>query len=613
MTVTLPGPVVTYEYFDQLWRSSRTHNAATNIQALSEYQTSGGVNYSLVSNPHSASGNPDGWTLTRKDTANRVTSVETFAGSGKPAPFGSNSSSTGAVTTSYAADMTTVTDQAGKARQNRTDALGRLVQVIEDPGVLNYTTTYAYNALDSLTGVTQGSQTRTFAYDWLGRLTSATNPESGTTNYTYDGNGNLTSRTDALSRTTTMSYDRVDRVTLKDYPAGTPDVTYCYDGKVASGSPGVCQAGSGSGYPVRQLTEVSSSVSKTDYTYDALGRPLTSTQTTGATAYGFSYTWNPASALTSVTYPSGKTVSYCFDSAYRPVGVRTGSGSCTPGTAGVYAGNGSYAPHGALAQLQLGNSLWETTQYNSRLQPSAIKLGMSAGSDSVFGSALDYGTTNNNGNVLSQTITGSGLSKTQTYQYDGASRLSVASESGSAWSRNFGYDAKSNGWVSSWTGISPASFTPQSSTWFDSNNRLVNAGLGIQHDATGNQTAIGGYGFTFDAENRLATSTINSATTTNVYDGEGRRVKKVNPDQSQTVYVYNAMGQLAAEYASNPPAGGGTIYLTADHLGSTRVATSATGTTLARRDYLPFGEEIPSGIGSRTSLWSAKKAPPSQR
>jgi RHS repeat-associated protein len=68
--------------------------------------------------------------------------------------------------------------------------------------------------------------------------------------------------------------------------------------------------------------------------------------------------------------------------------------------------------------------------------------------------------------------------------------------------------------------------------------------------------------------------------------------------------VYNAGGQLIAEYHSDPvpPAagGGGTSYLTSDHLGSTRVVTKADGAVKARYDYLPFGEELGSGIGGRT-------------
>ena len=64
-------------------------------------------------------------------------------------------------------------------------------------GSPNQATSYGYNALDNLTRVTQGAQTRTFAYDSLSRLTSAANPESGAIAYTYDNNGNLTQRTDA--------------------------------------------------------------------------------------------------------------------------------------------------------------------------------------------------------------------------------------------------------------------------------------------------------------------------------------------------------------------------------------------------------------------------------
>ncbi|MGQ9635375.1 MAG: hypothetical protein ACUVXB_14155 [Bryobacteraceae bacterium] len=46
--------------------------------------------------------------------------------------------------------------------------------------------------------------------------------------------------------------------------------------------------------------------------------------------------------------------------------------------------------------------------------------------------------------------------------------------------------------VPSWStgaGWAPGSFTPASPSWFDGNNRLVNAVLGIQYDAAGNLTA----------------------------------------------------------------------------------------------------------------------------
>lgn len=65
--------------------------------------------------------------------------------------------------------------------------------------------------------------------------------------------------------------------------------------------------------------------------------------------------------------------------------------------------------------------------------------------------------------------------------------------------------------------------------------------------------------------------------------------------------LLNVAGQLIAEYTSGSPSGSGTSYLTSDHLGSTRVVMKPDG-SVARYDYLPFGEEIPSTVGGRSSV-----------
>lgn len=41
-------------------------------------------------------------------------------------------------------------------------------------------------------------------------------------------------------------------------------------------------------------------------------------------------------------------------------------------------------------------------------------------------------------------------------------------------------------------------------------------------------------------------------------------------------------------------------YLTTDHLGSPRVITDRTGNVVARRDFMPFGEELGAGVGTRS-------------
>jgi YD repeat-containing protein len=109
-----------------------------------------------------------------------------------------------------------VTDQDLKKRKSVTDGLGRLKEVYEDPNGSNYLTSYNYDVLDDLITVTQGTQTRTFVYDSLKRLTSAANPESATISYQYDNNGNLTRKTDALGYID-YTYDALNRNTTANY------------------------------------------------------------------------------------------------------------------------------------------------------------------------------------------------------------------------------------------------------------------------------------------------------------------------------------------------------------------------------------------------------------
>jgi RHS repeat-associated protein len=83
---------------------------------------------------------------------------------------------------------------------------------------------------------------------------------------------------------------------------------------------------------------------------------------------------------------------------------------------------------------------------------------------------------------------------------------------------------------------------------------------------------------------------------------EGKRIKKVVPETSETtVFVYSA-GKLIAEYSTaSPPTNPTTSYTTTDHLGSPRVITDATGYVTSRRDFLPFGEELTINVGGRTT------------
>jgi YD repeat-containing protein len=109
---------------------------------------------------------------------------------------------------------------------------------------------------------------------------------------------------------------------------------------------------------------------------------------------------------------------------------------------------------------------------------------------------------------------------------------------------------------------------------------------------------VGGDTLTYDAENRQVTATnsslIGPGTESYYYDGNGQRVQKTGPGGTPvTVYVYDAMGQLAAEYGTAlGSAGCQTCYLITDPLGSTRLVMDENGAVFGAHDFLPFGEEI---------------------
>lgn len=567
--------------------------------------------YQLVSNSYrattsSAAGSEMtmGWTRSRSDKGGHTIAVDTFAGSSLPAPWGANSSSTGVVLTSYDANATTVLDQAGKIRRSLRDGLGRLSRVDEPDsnGVLgsvsspNQATSYAYNALDNLTTVVQGAQTRTFVYDSLKRLTSATNPESGTFTYSYDNNGNLASKIDPRSITTSFVYDSLNRVTSRVYSDGTPTVSYTYDAAGVANSKG-------------RLTSVSSSVSASNYTaYDVLGRVTAANQVTDGQTYPMTYTYNLAGSQTSFTYPSSRVISIEFDETGRMAGVRDqATGTYYGGAAGTDSTNRiRYAAHGGVSAVKLGNNLWEHTDFNSRLEPTEIALGTSTTDSSTLRLTYNYGTTNNNEDVQSVSYAGGGLSYTQSFAYDELNRLTTSAESTGGWSQTNKYDRYGNRAVDLGGG--------NRSLYFNTANRITNAGY--SYDVAGNLTNDGTQSFGYDAENKI--NTVNGVPDVYRYDGDGNRIRKNFTSGERVRMVYSG-GQLVAEYDLNTGSlkkeyvygakgllgivepSTGIRYLTSDHLGSVRVITNSGAAVVSRHDYMPSGEEIGSGVGGRTA------------
>lgn len=282
----------------------------------------------------------------------------------------------------------------------------------------------------------------------------------------------------------------------------------------------------------------------------------------------------------------------------------------------AYANNFTYNAAGAVTSMQLGNGAWESTVFNSRLQPTQIALGTTQGGTGLLDLDYTYGGANNNGNVLTQTITvptvgtNTGFAAVQTYSYDSLNRLKDATEmltpnGGSAtetWKQTFLFDRYGNRTfdttLNRTTTIPPGCPTAVCNPSANPSDNKLKASDGYVFDNSGNTTTDAeSRTFIYDAENKQ--TEVRDASSNVIgqyfYDGDGKRVKKYVPGTGEaTIFVHDAGGKLVAEYSTivEPIETAKVAYLTNDHLGSPRINTDRDGNVTARHDYHPFGEEI---------------------
>ncbi len=353
--------------------------------------------------------------------------------------------------------------------------------------------------------------------------------------------------------------------------------------------------------------------------------------------YVTGYTYTLAGAIDTEYYPSGRMVKNVLDASGDLSQVKSARCGSTHGVSASctdqqgfwsYAKNFTYNAAGAVTSMQLGNGRWESTVFNSRLQPTQIALGTVQNGYDKLKLNYTYNTTgnaDNNGNVQSQTITvptvgaNTGFVAVQNYHYDSLNRLKDATENvtpngglaSQSWKQAFTFDRYGN------RNFDEANTTTLPKNCGTSPNFVVCTAdrniynPGINGDGKNRLNASNGYGFdnarntaddaqgrtfVYDAENKqISVSDPNGTIGQYFYDGDGKRVKKYVPSTGEvTIFVYDAAGKEIAEYSTIVAASqdAKVNYLTADHLGSPRINTDQNGNIIARHDYMPFGEEI---------------------
>jgi RHS repeat-associated protein len=539
---------------------------------------------------NSPSGNYGLMTTTNVDALGRPVSLQQPDGS--------------ATTTSYAGNCQTVTDEAGKSRQSCFDALGRLTQVLEDPGTtphLNYETDYGYDVLNNLTSLTQKGgaassqwRTRSFTYDSLSRLTCAANPETtsglstvnqascpatyagsytaGTIGYTYDGDGEVVTKTAPAPNQTgtstvaiTYSYNSDHQLIGKTYSDGTtPSAQFGYNGTAISGCTTTPPTLADSN-PVHTRTAMCDGSGATSWAHDSMGRVLTEKRSivgTSTLTNTIQYSYYKDGELNVVTYPnSNRQITYTVNSSGGYTAGRAVKAVDTTNNVN-HATGATYAPQGGLASLTIGASVNGAETYNARMQP--LQMYYTAGTISsttltqlqqsacptatatIMSRSYNFGQGSNDNGAVQSITNCRDTNRTQNFVYDSLNRIQQAYSSGSNWGETFGPVATNPGVAPSSPGIDPwGNLTNRSGVIGKTNYEPLNvAPASIKNQLNG---------FCNDSAGNLVLNTAcptGTFTPTYSYDAENRLIAT-----GGVTYTYDGNGRRVKK--SN-----GTIYWT---------------------------------------------------
>ncbi len=451
-------------------------------------------------------------------------------------------------------------------------------------------TYYSYDAQGHLLQIIQGQQTRTFQYDSLGRVTQSVIPETGYLAATiqYTDFGSLSQLTDprvlpgtSIPLTTTFSYDTLNRIKTVTYNDGTPTVNYTYNPPGSSNNTG------------GRVSNVTNGVSSETYQYDVMGRPRVSSKVIGGQTYEIDYQYNPDGTLASITYPSGRVITYDEDALGRIADIKSNSSSLLT--------IGSYSPANKVLSETYGNGITGNYNFNNQLQLSAIKYSSSAGD--LLNLAYNYGGAEDNGQILG-IIDNVTSARGTSYIYDALGRLQTAGTndlvSANTWQLQFTYDQYGNRLDETPTGGTAS--MPSNHVLVDATTNHIKSAT---YDAAGHMTSDGLFNYVFNAAGQMtAVNPLGSTTplATFSYDAKGLRVIK-----NGTTYIYSGR-KVIAEYptgtsAASPTveqiyrgdlrlatiAGGAITYHYADHQ-SVRVDADSSGTITRTYAHYPFGE-----------------------
>jgi YD repeat-containing protein len=407
--------------------------------------------------------------------------------------------------------------------------------------------TSTYDGQDQLTGVLDPrGNTTAYTVDGLGKIALVASPDTGNTQNTFDSFGNLKTSTDARGAVSTFSYDVLNRVTSIAYANGSlssPTTTFSYDGDGGTVQP----------YDLGHLTSIADESGTTRLSYNGFGDVINKVQVTPTNisqtlSYVYGTTGGVAGKLVQLTYPSGASLAYGYDSAGR---VSTISATHVVSGATVtdqVVTNIIYDPFGMPKAWTWGNGTTYQRNIDLNGRVASFPLGAPASANALV-RTLNYDPASN---ILSMTHTDmSGNAQpasNATIAPDSLSRITSYTQ-GSI-SQSYAYDLVGN----------RTSLNSYSNTIAATSNQLTaTSGPAPAKNnvyAAGYLTSDGSNSYVYSARGRMQSANGTSY----LYNGLGQRVYKSNSSATNR-YVYDEGGHLLGEYDVNGHAISETVYL----------------------------------------------------
>jgi len=575
---------------------SATYNPQTN-NTLTQTSAAGGQSTFTY-------GANSGESLTQADTPGGAKGTATYTNTGQ-AQYQANSATNSAgnqlsFTYNGAGNALSTAQGTGPTAKVGYNTLGQPTSSASPGAATGVQTSYGYDATThNLTGITPvsgaGLGARAFTHDGFGRLATATDGRGNTITYTYDNADRITNvaYSDASTHSVGYSYDANGRVTQRVDGARTTTYTYDDLGRLLSTSN---TAGGG--------TE--------SYSYDLAGALLSKTDTSGVT----SYTYTAGHRVTQMRYPQGTISNYTefgYDSAGRRSDVWMQSD----------ASHAAWAAHESTTYDTSGRVTAVLGQEGPATSPTTVVSQTACYNTGSTAPTCGAGTTTDQAKIrfIIDHVTG----ETSTFGYDDhatgqgqTGRLLTVAVTGGSNPRTYtyGYNTAGNRTTAAVTGTSPAN---QSLTY---NNANQISTTGYSYDAAGDRTATPTITATFNAAAQTTTTTKAGVTSTYTYAGTNSNevLKEATagghtygltygrPDQSGLPEIEQVNYDGVTGYIQHDPTTGSPVMLQTsnnvnclymfDITGNPIVLSTSFNTTSYALQFDPYGSATQTSVGS---------------